>query len=295
MTITEQVCCRCQIQKPVTEFDIRKGRPKPSTVCKLCRRAYQNAKAAEYYAQNPEKARAKALAEYHANKERTGPSRRQRQRDAYVPRPRAPLPSERPCKDCGVVFPISEFAAMRDTGTMSAQRRCRSCLNAASRAWVTANPKKRKEIDRGYAERNPEKRLQKQRRYQAANPQKFKLYARKDYLKHHARRRADARAYRLANPDKYKVWNTLREGRKRNAAGTFSSHDLVWKAEMCGGLCYYCQQPLGPDRHLEHKIPLVRGGSNWPANLTYACPTCNLRKGSKTPQEFRAWLLLCPQ
>jgi 5-methylcytosine-specific restriction endonuclease McrA len=43
---------------------------------------------------------------------------------------------------------------------------------------------------------------------------------------------------------------------------------------------------------IEHRIPLSRGGSNWPANLAPACKTCNSSKGTKTEKEYRELLRL---
>ena len=52
--------------------------------------------------------------------------------------------------------------------------------------------------------------------------------------------------------------------------------------------CYLCENPIefGND-HLEHKIPISRGGTNTKDNLDVACKQCNLKKGSKTLVEFR--------
>lgn len=53
------------------------------------------------------------------------------------------------------------------------------------------------------------------------------------------------------------------------------------------GRCYYCAADLQvTDFHLEHKHPLSRGGTNTSDNVVFACPSCNLSKGAKTPDEW---------
>ena len=51
--------------------------------------------------------------------------------------------------------------------------------------------------------------------------------------------------------------------------------------------CYLCLNSIefGKD-HLEHKIPLVRGGTNEYNNLAIACQKCNCKKHNKTEEEF---------
>ena len=52
--------------------------------------------------------------------------------------------------------------------------------------------------------------------------------------------------------------------------------------------CYLCLKPIlfGKD-HLEHKIPLSRGGTNEYSNLEIACQYCNMEKHNKTEEEYR--------
>jgi len=52
--------------------------------------------------------------------------------------------------------------------------------------------------------------------------------------------------------------------------------------------CYLCLQSIkfGKDS-LEHKIPLVKGGTNEYCNLAIACISCNSKKHDRTEKEYR--------
>lgn len=41
--------------------------------------------------------------------------------------------------------------------------------------------------------------------------------------------------------------------------------------------------------HIEHKIPLSRGGLHAIENLDISCQSCNCSKNTKTVEEFREW------
>ncbi len=49
--------------------------------------------------------------------------------------------------------------------------------------------------------------------------------------------------------------------------------------------CAYCQAK-GIPLQLEHIVPRSRGGSDRASNLTLACEPCNVRKGTRTAEEF---------
>jgi 5-methylcytosine-specific restriction endonuclease McrA len=67
-------------------------------------------------------------------------------------------------------------------------------------------------------------------------------------------------------------------------------------ARAQGGVCCYCGNPFTRDNpaHGEHKLAHSQGGRTDDANGSAACRSCNLRKGSKTVKEFRAYLKLNP-
>lgn len=52
--------------------------------------------------------------------------------------------------------------------------------------------------------------------------------------------------------------------------------------------CFYCHVDVksGINLHLDHMIPLCKGGVHSIDNLTPACNTCNLKKGRMTADEF---------
>ncbi len=76
--------------------------------------------------------------------------------------------------------------------------------------------------------------------------------------------------------------------RRSAAAGSYSRTDVDRLFQQQDGKCAYCSCKLRRF-HVDHIIPLARGGSNWPDNLALACTFCNLSKGAKTPEEFSVY------
>jgi DNA-directed RNA polymerase subunit RPC12/RpoP len=97
--------------------------------------------------------------------------------------------------------------------------------------------------------------------------------------------------YIKAHPQHSVASNARRRARKRNAEGSFSSEDVLLMKKSQGNRCWYCQKSLEAGYHIEHRVPLSRGGSNNPSNLVLACPSCNLSKGDKLPSEWSDRLL----
>lgn len=54
-----------------------------------------------------------------------------------------------------------------------------------------------------------------------------------------------------------------------------------------GGRCIYCGDEGGPF-HLDHKVPVSKGGLSVLSNLFVACRGCNLSKGSRSLEEWRS-------
>lgn len=57
-----------------------------------------------------------------------------------------------------------------------------------------------------------------------------------------------------------------------------------WVFEKSNGRCHHCEVVLDPDCfHVDHLIPVARGGLTHNDNLVASCPPCNLSKGGRVP------------
>lgn len=76
----------------------------------------------------------------------------------------------------------------------------------------------------------------------------------------------------------------------RGAEGSHTGKDVQAIFQNQRGLCANCKKKLfksgAKKYHVDHVIPLAKGGSNWPSNLQCLCPTCNMRKGAKDPLDW---------
>lgn len=85
--------------------------------------------------------------------------------------------------------------------------------------------------------------------------------------------------------------NAKRRTRLSNSSGNYDESDIDRQYKIQGAICWWCNKPLPKKYHIDHRIPLSRGGHNNPSNIVLSCPRCNLTKGSKLPEEWIGRLL----
>lgn len=101
-----------------------------------------------------------------------------------------------------------------------------------------------------------------------------------------ARKREYMRTWRAENPLIQAAQSRTKKARRRNAPGRHTAADVQTIGDRQKWRCAWCAKPCRDDYHVDHIVPLVKGGSNWPDNLCIACPPCNLSKKAKLPHEF---------
>lgn len=170
------------------------------------------------------------------------------------------------CTRCGAAKPAERFS--RDRRARDGLKYwCKPCANTSAAHWSARHPELEAAGSRRYRAKNHEKSLRENR-----------ASGKKTYAKHRESVLAKQRAAYAADP----LPAFLRAHKRRvilfAAPGACSAEQIRARIAFYGGRCAYCR---GPYEHLDHVVPISRGGSNWAANIRPACSRCNLSKGAK--------------
>ena len=135
--------------------------------------------------------------------------------------------------------------------------------------WNSNNPEKIRALQRKWRINNKERRILRDRAWRAANPDKIKQ---------------QRSAYAAANRDKLCIKEHNRRAKKL-AGGIHTAEEIKALASKQHFRCANpnCRTSIKRHRHIDHIIPLSRGGLNSISNIQLLCPSCNLRKSAKDP------------
>lgn len=91
-----------------------------------------------------------------------------------------------------------------------------------------------------------------------------------------------------ANPEVGRAAVRNRRARLRKAPGEHTTKDVLFIGEEQGWLCACCSIAIRTGYHVDHVVPVSRGGNNSPNNIQLLCQCCNLSKSDKFLREFLA-------
>ena len=143
--------------------------------------------------------------------------------------------------------------------------------------WRLANMDHKRAYDKQYREKNLQRRLDASRNWYWSH--------REDYV-------IINKIWREEHPEHIKRYDHTRRVRKKCNGGAYTIEEIRELWDKQNGICYYCGKliysSLDKERHIDHKLPISRGGSNDISNIALTCARCNLSKHTKTAEEYLA-------
>lgn len=161
---------------------------------------------------------------------------------------------------------------------------------AYNRRYREEHPRWQVSYNRRYYEEHREKIAANRRRYYQEHREEILAYSRRwrqenpDYMRrwraeHREDRAAYMRHWQKENPQKLAAKVARRRARKNIAPDTLTADDMEWLLEI-GRTTY-----PGEELHLDHIVPVSRGGGTTLANMQAIPASVNLSKGDALPQD----------
>jgi 5-methylcytosine-specific restriction endonuclease McrA len=131
------------------------------------------------------------------------------------------------------------------------------------------------------------KNAEKAKAYRAANPHMVKDQNRKRREKNPEAERARCRAWFELNPDKRAAYEQNRRAKKQENGGKITPNLKNYLFIAQKGHCMCCRKKCQmSDLHMDHVMPLSKGGAHIDENIQLLCQPCNQSKYSKHPIDF---------
>lgn len=216
------------------------------------------------------------------------------------------------CTKCGREFPatLEYFHADNRPNRKGFKSQCKDCHKEGTLAWRTKNIDRERAKARirakEWAQKNPDKVKQRDKNWRANNIERRRNYRHNQYLinrerekelhsqwraKNREHRREYMRQWYNSNPGYASSQNNKRRFRIKQSDTHYTKQDVALQYQSQKGLCWWCGLPLDDTYHVDHLIPVSRGGTNAPNNIVVTHPKCNLSKSDKMPWEWSDRLL----
>lgn len=158
----------------------------------------------------------------------------------------------------------------------------KEALQAHSRAYNIANPSAISAKNRDHYAKNRVAIASRVKAYRATNYGIYAAYQRAYHTAHREVVSARLQAYRQTEQGRLSA--VASTGKRRASKRGTSVGPIDWSQvwDVFDGNCGICRQPLqrGVDQvHMDHIVPLCRGGAHVTTNLQVTHAVCNLQKG----------------
>jgi len=202
------------------------------------------------------------------------------------------------CEQCGKEFTVNVHNQRFCSHNCEAKAWAvlhREKMRESCRRWAASHREERRAYKQHYEQEHRTERLKHKRMYYREHCVKALEYAANYRRIHHEdperleRCRVAAREYYKRHLSEYNAYSTVRRALKLavTVGNLTEIREIYHKAKEDPKVrCYLCGRliPKG-HRHVDHIVPLTKGGSHRPSNLAVACDKCNREKYNKMPKE----------
>ena len=208
------------------------------------------------------------------------------------------------CTKCKIKKPFNEFDKDK-YAKYGIRPSCKSCKKAYRK---TLNKDAMKRYQKEYRIKYKEELSEKNKIRHVKNKERNNKISREYYQKNKEELLAESIKYYHNNKDRIKASKkeyrklnyVIKRERLRSQANRMNRRASGIKEirittirrviKKYNSKCYWCDIYIDTKKkksfHIDHYIPLSKGGANSEENLVLSCPFCNMSKGAKDPLEF---------
>ena len=199
------------------------------------------------------------------------------------------VPTHKTCSGCGMSKTLDLFHKHLK-GLFGLRSKCKECRKTGGQQYYQKNRERCLVVRRNWKDKNRDRRLEYNREYHQSNKEKRAEYAQKYHLATKDRRNPYIQEWKNNHPGCRTVYENKRKTCKSGAGGSFSLQDVNNMFVAQNGQCVLCKDLLvkvsghrGKTQrfHIDHIIPICKGGTSGTENLQLLCPKCNRQKGRK--------------
>lgn len=194
------------------------------------------------------------------------------------------------CRICGDWKEYSQYTKHKNSKD-GHDSRCKDCR----KAYARANKEKKSAYMKAYKKANKDKFVESDKKYKQKNKDKVAEYQ-KEYgrIRDKEKKRQYDKAFRQSEKGKEVRYRAKLKRRSNENEVRFTPHKRRTIIERDKWTCQCCGVKVHDDKvnnptkaHIDHIVPISKGGNSETGNLRVLCRTCNLSKQNKMDDQLQ--------